>query len=204
MNASRCPRNRGNLGRANRAEEEKLVLAESAQRLQNENDELRTRSNSLLTVQQESGRAYSEMAAQLESERRRVEEENAWLKGRLATREQNVAEQSRLREALAAEVAERNRELKSLKAQFGAAQSELLSSRETVPRLQERLKQLEEANDGLRDHNAALSESVDDLKGSSELPKMPGRESNRFESFSNSRPRNPQKRFRGCVSKGTG
>ncbi|HEV8485146.1 MAG TPA: response regulator [Blastocatellia bacterium] len=153
-------------GRANRAEEEKLVFAESTQRLQNENDELRARSNSLLAVQQQSGRAYSEMAAQLESERRRVEEENAWLKGRLATREQNVAEQSRLREALAAEVAERNREVKSLKAQLGAAQSEMLSSRETLPRLQERLKQLEEANDGLRDHNAAISESVDDLKGS--------------------------------------
>ena len=152
--------------RATRAEEEKLVLAESTQRFQNENDELRGRANSLLAVQQQSGRAYSEMAAQLESERRRVEEENAWLKGRLATREQNVAEQSRLREALAAEVAERNREVKSLKAQLGATQSELASGRETLPRLHERLKQLEEANEGLRDHNAAISESVDDLKGS--------------------------------------
>jgi chromosome segregation ATPase len=152
--------------RANRAEEEKLIIEESAQRLRNENRELRERAESLLAVQQESGRAYSEMAAQLESERRRVEEENSWLKGRLATREQNVAEQSRVREALAAEVAERNRELISLKAQLESSHAELLNSRETLPRLQDRLNQLEDSNRALRDHNSAISESVDDLEAS--------------------------------------
>ena len=119
--------------RATRAEEEKLISEESAQRLENENRELRERADALMAVQQESGHAYSEMAAQLESERRRVEEENSWLKGRLATREQNVADQSREREALASDVAERNRELISLKAQLESAQGELLSSRETLP-----------------------------------------------------------------------
>ncbi|HWC76926.1 MAG TPA: response regulator [Blastocatellia bacterium] len=152
--------------RAERAYEEKLIVEESLGRLENEHQALQEQAASLRSVQQESGRAYSEMAAQLESERRRVEEENAWLKGRLATREQNIAEQSRLRESLAAEVAERNREVRSLKAQLDAANNEMVSSRETLPRLQDRINHLEDTNKALREHHSAINDSFDDLKGS--------------------------------------
>jgi signal transduction histidine kinase/DNA-binding response OmpR family regulator len=133
-------------------------------RLEEENRMLCERAESLASQQHESGRAYSEMAAQLESERRRIEEENAWLKGRVSTLEQNVAETARQREALASENDERKLEVERLKSEVETERAGLHATRDALRQAEEQVHLIEGTNAGLRDHNAAISESLEDLE----------------------------------------
>lgn len=137
-----------------------------ADRLESENRTLRERNDALVEVQKESGRVYSEMTAQLESERNQVEEENSWLKGRLATLESNLSDLNRLRESLIEEVQERNRIIDGLKREMEVSRNELDGVRETIARLEERAQFLESANTGLRDQCTAFADTVDDLQRS--------------------------------------
>ncbi|HEU4390628.1 MAG TPA: ATP-binding protein, partial [Blastocatellia bacterium] len=137
-----------------------------ANRLEKENQSLRELNDSLTEVQKESGHAYSEMAAQFESARNQVENENAWLKGRLATLEQNIAEITRVRETLASEAAERARSAELLQLEISERDSSLQTSRQAASRFEERVVQLEETNRSLREECTGLSETVDDLQRS--------------------------------------
>lgn len=135
-----------------------------ADRLESENDDLRERWEQLISVQKESGRLYSEMTAQLESERNQVEQENAWLRGRLAGLEQNVSEMNRLREVLMNEIGERNRAVEGLRAEIKEKQREVEQATEASSRLEERITFLDEANIGLRDQCAVFAERVEEVQ----------------------------------------
>jgi signal transduction histidine kinase/DNA-binding response OmpR family regulator len=117
---------------------EQEAASERAARLEEDNRDLAERALSLETVQQESARASSEMAARFEAERHGLEDEKSWLASRAAALEQNLAELGKQREV---------------------AEYELAA-------LRERARALEEANAGLRDHNTAITESVNDLESS--------------------------------------
>ena len=128
--------------------------------------ELTQREQSLLAMQQENNHAYSEVAAQFETERNRLETEIETLKLRAAAFEHTIGEVNALREGLASEVAERSRELDHLKTELEAERAALASARATAPLLEERVSLLEDANRGLVEHNTAISETVDDLQRS--------------------------------------
>jgi CheY-like chemotaxis protein len=130
--------------------------------LEEENRQLKSQSQHLASIHNESNRSYSEMTAHLEVERRSLEEENAWLKSRVAEMETSQAQAARQREETVASF----KELHALKAQLDDAQKELDAERQSVQKLQERVLLFDEWNTGLRDHNATLSESLDDLERS--------------------------------------
>ena len=137
-----------------------------ATRLEAENRSLRELNESLSEVQKESGHAYSEMAARFESERNLVENENAWLKGRLATLEQTIGELTRLREVLVTEVGERSRTLEALQLEVSQKEDSLQTFRQAASRVEGRVVQLEETNQALREECTALAETVDELQRS--------------------------------------
>jgi signal transduction histidine kinase/DNA-binding response OmpR family regulator len=126
----------------------------------------REREQSLVAMQQENNHAYSEMAAQFETERDRLETENDALKQRLATFEQTTTDLNTLREALVSEVAERSREVEHLRAELEAERAENQSARDSLSVLEQRNTLLEEANAGLREHNTAISETVEEIQRS--------------------------------------
>ncbi len=124
------------------------------------------REQSLISMQQENNHAYSEMAAQFETERDRLETENDALKQRFATFEQTVADLNTLREALVSEVAERSREVEHLRAELEAERADNQAARESLSVLEQRNTLLEETNAGLREHNSAISETVEEVQRS--------------------------------------
>ena len=134
--------------------------------LEREVCQLQEREQSLLAMQQENNHAYSEVAAQFETERNRLETEIETLKQRAASFEQTVGELNTLREALMGEVAERSREVDHLKTELDAERAALQSARASLPLLEERAALLEEANLRLGEHNTAISETVDELERS--------------------------------------
>ncbi|HJQ67754.1 MAG TPA: response regulator [Blastocatellia bacterium] len=134
--------------------------------LEKKAEELAQREQSLLAMQQENNRAYSEVAAQFETERNQLETEVETLKLRAAAFEQSAGEMNALREGLVSEVSERSREIDHLKEELEAERAALAEARSSLPLLEERVALLEEANRGLVEHNAAMSESVDDLQRS--------------------------------------
>lgn len=137
-----------------------------AERLENENNDLRERWDQLISVQKESGRLYSEMTAQLEAERNQVEQENAWLRGRLAGLEQNVSEMNRLREVLMNEIGERNRVADGLRDDLKEKEAEFERMTDASSRLEERIAFLDDANVSLRDQCTTIAESVNELQRS--------------------------------------
>ena len=141
-------------------------MGRRADRLESDYLELRGRVEALMALQQQSGRRYSEMVAQLESERRQAEEENSSLKGRLASIERLYKEANTVRNEMLEELSQRDQSLENLKSEIAARKSELSSATEAVPALEKRVAFLEEANSALRDQAGALSESMDDLEKS--------------------------------------
>jgi signal transduction histidine kinase/CheY-like chemotaxis protein len=124
------------------------------------------REQSLVAMQQENNHAYSEMAAQFETERDRLETEIDALKQRLASFEQTVSDLNTLREALVSEVAERSREVEHLRAELEAERADNQAARESLTVLEHRNTLLEETNAGLREHNSSISETVEEVQRS--------------------------------------
>ncbi|HXG67686.1 MAG TPA: response regulator [Blastocatellia bacterium] len=152
-------------------ERDSLVRAmqEDTQRigqLEEEARQERERADGMFARQREHGRAYSELTAHIESERREIEEENAWLRSRVAELEQDLSAATSQRDALMNEVAERNLVIEGIRTELDLKQFELAEAREALPRLEERVAILEEANAGLREHNTTVMEGLDDLERS--------------------------------------
>ncbi|MGH9762627.1 MAG: hypothetical protein ACREAC_17540, partial [Blastocatellia bacterium] len=146
-----------------------LESAEALQRvelLEEENRSLRDRAQELMTLQQESGRAFAEWAAHLESERNRLEETNAALADRNKALEEQSSSIGSAREEFAAQIAERNLAIEGLRTELDVKQVELSEAQEVANRLEERCAALEETGTGLRDHSAGLTETIDDLERS--------------------------------------
>ena len=131
--------------------ERESVLHASAQHEKLSN-ELQARVDMLLDAHLQSGQEASAMAYQVESERRRLEEENAQLKSRSSSLEANTAELNRGREKLTDEIVERAQQVELLKAHLAA--------------LQERNSALEVTNVMLRGESASVADNVKDLEHS--------------------------------------
>src|SRR6185503_2412605 len=131
--------------------ERESVLHASAQHEKLSN-ELQTRVDMLLDAHLQSGQEASAMAYQVESERRRLEEENAQLKSRSSSLEANTAEFNRGRAEPTDEIVERAQQVELLKAHLAA--------------LQERNSALEVTNVMLRGESASVADNVKDLEHS--------------------------------------
>lgn len=112
-----------------RVEREALASAteEAGRRLhelQAQSRELRDRNEALVKTQEESGHQASEMAYHLEAEKRRVEEENHQLKGRLVALEASLSDLSRVRLGLTDEIADRTRKLEEVQARAARLEQE--------------------------------------------------------------------------------
>lgn len=149
-----------------RADEDEQARLESVEA---ENRYLRERIESLLLLQQESGRQHSEVASQLESDRLKIEEENGWLRGRVASLEQNVTDLVRSRAALINEAEDNITEIESLKSMLETAQSELQANRQMYALLEERAAGLELATAASHEKDQAILQSIEDLEQSLRL-----------------------------------
>lgn len=126
-------------------------LRASAQ-LEKMNRELQTRVDMLIAAHQQSGQEASAMAYEVDAERRRLEEENAQLKGRMAEIEASARQINRVREQLMDELVERRQQAEQFQIHLSA--------------LQERNSALEATNATLCEEGASASESVRDLEHS--------------------------------------
>ncbi|HKP84843.1 MAG TPA: hypothetical protein VJZ26_02025, partial [Blastocatellia bacterium] len=124
--------------------------------MEEHNRQARERAEALEEAQQRSGQAASEMASQVEAKRRRAEEENMLLNGRIAMLETTIADLNEVRESLMRQMDERNGESERLKAEFDAARAELDAMRESLPELEAQRAILEEENAKLAERGAAL------------------------------------------------
>ncbi len=149
-----------------RAAEDEQARIESAEA---ENLHLRERIESLLLVQEESGRQYSEAASRLEADRHNIEEENGWLRGRVASLEQTVNDLVRSRAALINEAEDNITEIESLKSMLETTQSELQSNRQMYQLLEARASELESVSAGSREKELAVSQTIEDLEQSLRL-----------------------------------
>jgi signal transduction histidine kinase/DNA-binding response OmpR family regulator len=131
--------------------ERESVLQSSAQH-EKLSQELQARVDMLLDAHQQSGQEASAMAYQVESERRRLEEENAQLKSRCSALEASTAELNRGREKITDEIVERSQQVELLKAHLSA--------------LHERNSALEVTNVMLRGESASVADNVKDLEHS--------------------------------------
>jgi len=116
------------------------------------NRELQSRVDMLVEAHQQSGHEASEMAYEVESERRRLEQENAQLKSRFNAIEASLNELNRMREKLNEEMAERSQQVELYKAHVSV--------------LQERNSALEVTNVMLRGEAASVADSMNDLEHS--------------------------------------
>lgn len=167
-----------------RASEE---TARRIEHLEEQNRLLRERVGSLAEAERHSGHAVSEMASQVEAERRRAEEENAELKARVAALEQGMSDLNKVRESLMNDMAERDRDFERVKAnfetnraEFDLGQAELKAARESLPKiearalalveenahLREQLAELESEREKMREENTAIVDSVNELERS--------------------------------------
>ena len=116
------------------------------------NKELQSRVDMLVDAHQQSGHEASAMAYEVEAEHRRLDEENAQLKSRLAALEASLSELNKERERLTNETAERVQQIELLKAHLSA--------------LQERNSALEVTNVMLRGESGSVADNVNDLEQS--------------------------------------
>lgn len=131
--------------------ERESVLKTSAHH-ENVNRELQSRVDMLVEAHQQSGHEASAMAYEVEAQRRRLEEDNAQLKSRVAALEASLTELNKLREKLTDEMVERAQQIEPLKTHLAA--------------LQERNSALEVTNVMLRGDNASVADSIKDLERS--------------------------------------
>jgi predicted nucleic acid-binding Zn-ribbon protein len=111
--------------------------------------ELRARVDMLVDAHQQSGHEASAMAYEVEAELRRLQEENAQLKTRLAALEAGLSELNKVREELTDEITVRSEQIELYRAHEAA--------------LQERNSALEVTNVMLREGSAAVADSMNDL-----------------------------------------
>jgi len=123
-----------------------------AEQLERRNRELQARIDMLIVAHQQSGHEASAMAYEVESERRRLEEENAQIKERYAALEASNSDLGRSRDRSIEEVAARSQQIEQLKVHLGA--------------LQERNSALEVTNVMLRGEIASLADGARDLEHS--------------------------------------
>lgn len=116
----------------------------------------RERAEMLEETQQRNGQAASEMASQIEARRRRTEEENMQLSGRIAMLEVSIADLNKVRESLMHQLDERNGELERLKTEFATQRAEFDKLRETSSNLEARQAILEADNSKLVEHSGLL------------------------------------------------
>jgi signal transduction histidine kinase/DNA-binding response OmpR family regulator len=120
------------------------------------NRQLRERTELLEEARQHNGHATSETALQIEAKRRRVEEENMQLNGRVAILEAGISDLNKVRESLMHQLNERNSEIERLKTEVASKQPELESLREAMAKLEARAIALEEESSKLFEHNVTL------------------------------------------------
>jgi signal transduction histidine kinase/DNA-binding response OmpR family regulator len=145
---------------------ESVEAIRRAELLEEEVQSLRERADELMSLQHESGRAYSEWAAQIEAERNTLEEKNAGLNERIKTLEETISELKTSREETTRMITERNLAIEGLRTELEIKQAELYDSRESVNRLREEIANLEESHATLRGQNSAVTEGLDDLERS--------------------------------------
>jgi signal transduction histidine kinase/DNA-binding response OmpR family regulator len=145
---------------------ESVEAIRRAELLEEEMRSLRERADELMSLQQESGRAYSEWAAQIEGERNALDEKNTLLNERIKGLEEGVAELKSAGEETARMITERNLAIEGLRTELEIKQAELYDSRESINRLREEIASLEESHAALRGQNNAVTEGLDDLERS--------------------------------------
>jgi predicted nuclease with TOPRIM domain len=123
-----------------------------AEQLDKRNRELRARVDMLIVAHQNSGHEASAMAYEVEADRRRLEEENAQFKDRIAALETSTSEINRASQRLREEIGARGQHVEQLKVHVAA--------------LQERNSALEVTNVMLRGENASITDSASDLEHS--------------------------------------
>ncbi|MGA9771037.1 MAG: response regulator [Blastocatellia bacterium] len=116
------------------------------------NLQLRKQTDSLEEARQHNGHSSSETALQLEAKRRRIEEENMQLNGRVAMLEAGLGDLNKVRESLMHQINERNSEIGRLQAGLESKQTELAAALG----LETRIAALEEENSKLFEHNVTL------------------------------------------------
>ncbi len=134
--------------------ERESVLKTSAH-LEHLNHELQARVDMIVDAHQQSGQEASAMAYEVESQRQRLEAENARLKTRLSGLEATINDLHKGREKLTDEMSERGQQIDLYKAHLTA--------------LQERNSALEVTNVMLRGESASVADSVNDLEHSLRL-----------------------------------
>lgn len=131
-------------------------LNRRASEVEEHNRHLRERAELLEEARQHNGHASAETALQIDAKRRRIEEENMQLNGRVAILEAGLGDMNKMRESLMHQINERNNEIERLKTEFVPKQSEIESLREAVAKLEARSKALEEESSKLFEHNVTL------------------------------------------------
>jgi signal transduction histidine kinase/DNA-binding response OmpR family regulator len=155
------------------AERESLIreseeAALRVEQVEEQNRQLRERVGMLADAERHSSQAASEMASQVEAERRRIEEEKTQSKARLAALEQSVSDINSARESLLNEMAERERDFERLKTSFESSQAEFDSGRAELKAARETLPKIESRALALVEENAHLRERVAELEGDRE------------------------------------
>ena len=145
---------------------ESVEAIRRAELLEEEVQSLRERADELMSLQHESGRAYSEWAAQIETERNTLEEKNSGLNERIKTLEETISELKASGEETTRMITERNLAIEGLRTELEIKQAELYDSRESINRLREEIANLEESHATLRGQNTAVTEGLDDLERS--------------------------------------
>ena len=145
---------------------ESVEAIRRAELLEEEVQSLRERADELMSLQHESGRAYSEWAAQIEAERNTLEEKNSGLNERIKALEETISELKASGEETTRMITERNLAIEGLRTELEIKQAELYDSRESINRLREEIANLEESHATLRGQNTAVTEGLDDLERS--------------------------------------
>jgi signal transduction histidine kinase/DNA-binding response OmpR family regulator len=145
---------------------ESVEAIRRAELLEEEVQSLRERADELMSLQHESGRAYSEWAAQIEAERNTLDEKNTALNERIKGLEETISELKSSGEETARMITERNLAIEGLRTELEIKQAELYDSRESINRLREEVASLEESHAALRGQNSAVTEGLDDLERS--------------------------------------
>jgi signal transduction histidine kinase/DNA-binding response OmpR family regulator len=124
--------------------------------MEEHNRQLRERAEMLEESRRHNGHAAPETTSQFEARRRRVEEENVQLGGRVAILEASIGDLNKVRESLMHQIDERNAEIERLRTNFESNQAELEALREETVRLEARAAALEEESSRLFEHNVTL------------------------------------------------
>jgi signal transduction histidine kinase/DNA-binding response OmpR family regulator len=145
---------------------ESVEAIRRAELLEEEVQSLRERADELTSLQHESGRAYSEWAAQIEAERNTLDEKNTALNERIKALEEATAELKSSGQETARMITERNLAIEGLRTELEIKQAELYDARESINRLREEVASLEESHATLRLQNSSVTDGIDDLERS--------------------------------------